>query len=105
MASSSKEKGVSLAKGPVGLIGLALLVFGVLALIFGGHEFQSDPLSGTQNGTSWLGVEGNGWTNLLFIGAGALLVFGAPLHWGREVVVADRRARARRRLRDRARRR
>lgn len=82
MASSSKEKGVSLAKGPVGLIGLALLVFGVLALIFGGHEFQSDPLSGTQTGTRWLGIEGNGWTNLLFVGAGALLVFGAPLHWG-----------------------
>jgi hypothetical protein len=27
-------------------------------------------------------LEGNGWTNLLFAGAGALLLFGAPLHRG-----------------------
>src|SRR5918997_1009396 len=60
MAKDSRSKGVSLAKGPVALIGLALLAYGITGLIF----------------------EGNGWTNLLFAGAGALLVFGSPLHWG-----------------------
>ncbi len=82
MAKSDEKKGVSLAKGPVLLIGLALLIFGVLALIFGGHGFGMDPISGTENGKKFLGLEGNGWTNLLFVAAGALLVFGSPLHWG-----------------------
>ena len=27
-------------------------------------------------------MEANGWSNLLFAGSGALLLFGAPLHWG-----------------------
>ena len=33
-------------------------------------------------GTKWLGFEGNGWSNLLTAGAGALLLFGSPTHWG-----------------------
>jgi hypothetical protein len=77
-----KGKGISLAKGPVGLIGIALLAYGITGLIFGGHHFAQHAVSGTQNGKTWLGLEGNGWTNLLFAGAGALLLFGAPLHWG-----------------------
>jgi hypothetical protein len=82
MARSKQNKGVSLAKGPVGLIGIALLAYGVTALIFGGHSFSAHALSGTVEGKTWLGLEVNAWSSLLFIGAGALLLFGAPLHWG-----------------------
>ena len=77
-----KKQGVSLAKGPVGLIGLALLVYGITAFIFGGHSFSADPLAGTVTGKTWLGLEVNAWSSLLFIGSGLLLLFGAPLHWG-----------------------
>jgi hypothetical protein len=83
MAKRDKDgKGVSLAKGPAGLVGMALLAFGILALIFGDNSFTADPVSGTATGQTWLGPEVNGWSSLLFIAAGALLLFGAPLHWG-----------------------
>ena len=82
MARTDRSDGVSLAKGPAGIVGLALLAYGITGLIFGGNGFTSDPVSGTVNGSTWLGVEGNGWTNLLFAGSGALLLFGAPMHWG-----------------------
>lgn len=65
----------------MGLIGLALLAYGVTAFIFGGHSFSAHPISGTVNGKTWLGLEVNAWSSLLFIGAGALLLFGSPLHW------------------------
>jgi len=84
--NTKKQKGRSLAKGPVGLIGLGLLVFGVLSLIFGGNGFSSDPVDGAVNGQNFLGFEGNGWSNLLTAGAGALLVFAAPTHWGAKSV-------------------
>ena len=77
-----KKKGVSLAKGPVALIGLALLAYGVTGFVFGGNGFTNSVPDGTVNGETWLGVEVNGWSNLLFIAAGALLLLGAPLHWG-----------------------
>jgi hypothetical protein len=73
--------GVSLAKGPVSIIGMILLAYGVTGLIFGGDNFDSSPLDGTVNGDTWLGIEGNGWSNLLAIGAGGILLFGAQLHW------------------------
>jgi hypothetical protein len=76
------DKGVSLAKGPVGILGIVLLAYGVLALIFGGNGFDAEPVDGTVQGTSWLGFEGNGWSNALTAGAGALLLFGSPTHWG-----------------------
>jgi hypothetical protein len=38
--------GVSLAKGPVALIGLALLVYGITAFIFRGHSFALHPSAG-----------------------------------------------------------
>jgi hypothetical protein len=82
MANDSNSKGVSLAKGPVAVIGLALLAYGVTGLILGGNGFTAEPVDGTVQGTRWLGLEANGWSNLLFAGAGALLLFGAPLHWG-----------------------
>jgi hypothetical protein len=82
MARTTRSDGVSLAKGPAGIIGIALLAYGITGLIFGGNGFNATPVDGTVNGSTWLGLEGNGWTNLLFAGSGALLLFGAPLHWG-----------------------
>ena len=34
------------------------------------------------HGKTWLGLEVNGWSALLFIAAGLLLLLAAPLHWG-----------------------
>jgi len=75
-------KGISLAKGPVAIVGVILLAYGISGLIFGGNGFTADPVDGTAQGTKWLGLEANGWSNLLFAAAGALLLFGSPLHWG-----------------------
>lgn len=76
------KKGISLAKGPVGLIGLVLLAYGITVLIFGGHSFVQHALNGTVHGKTWLGLEVNGWSGVLFIAAGLLLLLGAPRHWG-----------------------
>ena len=73
--------GVSLAKGPVALIGLASIAFGVLGFIFGGRSFTMHPLRGTVNGANFIGVEGNGWTWALFAAGGLLLLMGSRLHW------------------------
>ena len=80
--AARRDKGVSLTKGPVGIIGMILLAYGVTALVFGGRSFTTHALDGTVNGKTWLGLEVNGWSDLLFIGTGAVLMFGAPLHWG-----------------------
>src|SRR6185312_15267797 len=77
-----KAKGTSLAKGPIGLIGLALLAYGITALIFGGHGFTQHAPTGAVHGKTWLGLEVNGWSSLLFIAPGLLLLLGAPMHWG-----------------------
>ncbi|MGO9790729.1 MAG: hypothetical protein ACLP8S_14935 [Solirubrobacteraceae bacterium] len=76
------KKGISLAKGPVGLVGLVLLAYGITALIFGGHSFAQHAPTGAVHGKTWLGLEVNGWSGLLFIAVGVLLMLGAPLHWG-----------------------
>src|ERR1039458_5513780 len=76
------KKGISLAKGPVGLIGLVLLAYGITALILGAHGFVQHAPAGAVHGKTWLGLEVNGWSGLLFIAAGLLLILGAPLHWG-----------------------
>src|SRR5689334_5023132 len=76
------RKGVSLAKGPVGLIGALSLALGVLGFIFGSQSFTMHPVSGTVNGGTFLGIEGNGWTWLLFAAGGLLLLLGSPTHWG-----------------------
>lgn len=81
MANRRRTKGTSLAKGPVGLIGLALLAYGITALIFGGHSFAQHAPNGAVHGGSWLGLEVNGWSGLLFTAAGLLLLLAAPLHW------------------------
>ena len=80
--AAGREAGMSLAKGPAGLIGLLLLAYGILALIFGSANFEASPIEGDVQGEKFLGIAGNGWTNLLFAVGGALLLAGAPLHWG-----------------------
>jgi hypothetical protein len=77
-----RTKGVSLAKGPVGIIGVVLLAGGILGLVFGSTSFSADPPDGTATGGTWLGIEGNGWTWVLFAGSGLLLLLSAPMHWG-----------------------
>src|SRR3954452_5643618 len=76
------RRGVSLAKGPVALISIASLALGVLGFIFANHSFTMDAPSGTVNGGTFLGIEGNGWTWVLFAAAGLLLLLGSPIHWG-----------------------
>jgi fumarate reductase subunit D len=76
------RRGVSLAKGPVALIGVASLALGVLGFIFASQSFTMHPPSGTVNGGTFIGIEGNGWTWLLFAAGGLLLLLGAPIHWG-----------------------
>ena len=76
-----RTKGVSLAKGPVGIIGIVLLVGGILGLLFGSTNFTMDAPNGDVTGGTWLGIEGNGWTWLLFAAAGVLLLISAPMHW------------------------
>jgi hypothetical protein len=75
------RKGVSLAKGPVGIIGLVLLAGGILGLLFGSTDFTTNAPNGDVSGGTWLGIEGNGWTWLGIGGAGLLLLISAPLHW------------------------
>lgn len=79
---AERRQGVSLAKGPVGLVGVVLLAAGVLGFLFAGQSFTTDPVSGTVQGESFLGFEANGWTNVLLAGSGLLLLLGAPTHWG-----------------------
>jgi hypothetical protein len=33
-------------------------------------------------GTNFIGIEGNGWTWVMFAAAGLLLLLGSPIHWG-----------------------
>jgi hypothetical protein len=81
-----RTKGVSLAKGPVGIIGAVLLAGGILGLLFGSTDFTTHAPDGDVTGGTWLGIEGNGWTWLGFAAAGVVLLIGAPLHWGAKTV-------------------
>jgi hypothetical protein len=76
-----RTKGVSLAKGPVGIIGLILLAGGILGLIFGSTSFTTHAPDGDVSGGTWLGIEGNGWTWVLFGGTGLVLLLSATMHW------------------------
>src|SRR3954447_14669058 len=76
------RRGVSLAKGPVAVIGLASLALGILGFIFTNQSFTFDAPDGTVNGSTFLGIEGNGWTWVVFAAAGLLLLLGSPIHWG-----------------------
>jgi uncharacterized protein DUF4383 len=77
----TRTKGVSLAKGPVGIIGLVLLAGGILGFIFASTSFTADFPNGDVNGGTLFGIEGNGWTWLLFGGTGLVLLLSAPMHW------------------------
>jgi hypothetical protein len=81
-AAPPRRGGVSLAKGPVALIGLASLALGVLGLIFASTDFTTAAPDGTVNGATFIGIEGNGWTWVAFAAGGLLLLLGAPIHWG-----------------------
>ena len=76
------RRGVSLAKGPVAILGVASLALGILGFIFADQSFSLDAPSGTVEGSTFLGIEGNGWTWVLFAAAGLLLLLGSPIHWG-----------------------
>jgi len=76
------RSGISLAKGPVALIGVAALALGVLGFIFADQSFTMDVPDGIVDGATFLGIEGNGWTWALFAAAGLLLLLGSPVHWG-----------------------
>ena len=76
-----RTRGVSLAKGPVGIIGAVLLAGGILGLLMGSTDFTTNAPNGDVSGGTWLGIEGNGWTWLLFAGGGLLLLLSAPMHW------------------------
>jgi hypothetical protein len=76
-----RTKGFSLAKGPVGIIGAVLLAGGILGLLMGSTDFTTDAPNGDVTGDTWFGIEGNGWTWLLFAGSGLVLLLSAPMHW------------------------
>jgi hypothetical protein len=76
------RRGVSLAKGPVAIIGIAALALGILGFIFADRSFSFDFPSGTVEGDTFFGIEGNGWTWIMFAAAGLLLLLGSPIHWG-----------------------
>src|SRR3954463_1859444 len=76
------RRGVSLAKGPVAIIGALSLALGVLGFIFASRSFTMHVPDGTVQGTTFLGIEGNGWTWVAFAAAGLLLLLGSPIHWG-----------------------
>jgi hypothetical protein len=77
-----RARGVSLAKAPVALVGLASVALGVLGFIFASRSFSFDFPRGLVEGATFIGIEGNGWTWVVFAAAGLLLLLGAPIHWG-----------------------
>lgn len=82
----NRTKGVSLAKGPVGIIGAVLLAGGILGLLMGSTSFATDAPNGDVTGGTFLGIEGNGWTWVLFGGAGLILLLSAPMHWSAKMM-------------------
>jgi Domain of unknown function (DUF4383) len=76
------EHGPSMAKGPNLIVGTILLAYGLTGLLTNAvfpHASSSFP-NGSPQGSSWLGIEVNGWTNFFCIAAGGLLLFGAAQH-------------------------
>src|SRR6185312_7457489 len=61
--------------------GAILLAGGILGLLFGSTDFTTHAPNGDVTGGTWLGIEGNGWTWVLFGGTGLVLLLSAPMHW------------------------
>jgi hypothetical protein len=76
------EHGPSLSKGPALVVGSILVAFGLAGLLKNSDfpAFSSSFPDATVQGTNFLGIEVNGWTNFFCITAGALLMFGAAQH-------------------------
>src|SRR5579875_2638274 len=75
-----RTRGVSLAKGPIALVGLLGIIYGLSAVIIRAHGFALHFPNGHVHGSYWLHLKVNGWTALLFIAAGLALVFSAAAH-------------------------
>jgi hypothetical protein len=75
-----RTRGVSLAKGPIAVVGLLGIIYGLSALIVRAHGFALHFPSGHVHGPFWLHLKVNGWTALLFIAAGLALLFSAAAH-------------------------
>jgi hypothetical protein len=75
-----RRRGVSLAKGPIALVGLLGIIYGLTALIVRAHGFTLHFPNGHVHGQFWLHLKVNGWTALLFIAAGLALLFSAAAH-------------------------
>jgi hypothetical protein len=76
------EPGASLAKGPALVLGAILGFYGLLGLLTNAQfpNFSDSFPDATQQGSSWLGLEVNGWTNFFLITAALLLLIGAAQH-------------------------
>jgi len=76
------EHGPSMAKPLPMIIGSILIAYGLTSLLKNsvfpnaGANFPN----GSPQGTSWLGIEVNGWTSFFNIAAGGLLLFGLAQH-------------------------
>lgn len=76
------EHGPSMAKALPMIIGSILIAYGLTSLLKNsvfpnaGANFPN----GSPQGTSWLGIEVNGWTSFFNIAAGGLLLFGLAQH-------------------------
>jgi len=75
-----RTRGVSLAKGPIALVGLLGIIYGLTALIVRAHSFALHFPNGHVHGPLWIHLMVNGWTSLLFIAAGLALLFSAAAH-------------------------
>ena len=80
MSDRADSKGVSLAKGPIAILGLIGLAYGLSGLIFASHAFALHIPHGAVTGKHWLGLLVNGWSDLLFIAAGLALLLFSPVH-------------------------
>lgn len=74
------EKGASLAKGPALVIGTILLAFGLAGMVENSTFPSGTFPDGDAQGSTFLGFEVNGYTNLLLAACGGLLLFGAVQH-------------------------
>src|ERR1700722_12777830 len=75
-----RTRGVSLAKGPIAVVGLLGIIYGVSALIVKAHGFALHFPSGHVHGQFWLHLKVNGWPARLFIAPGLALLFSAVAH-------------------------